>query len=119
MKNIRKSTPTFIVAMLIFILSVIPGKTMDAMGMDNETYHLNGHFLMYGLLALSLWYNLNNKGKALLATITYGTLMEILQLGIPNRAFEIKDILINSLGGLIALVIPWKKLQTLWKRHAK
>ncbi len=119
MKNIRSYLPTIGVAILILALSIIPGDSMDAMGMSNETYHLNGHFLMYGLLAICLWYNLGNKGKALACAIGYGILMELLQLGVPNRAFEIKDIIINSFGGLIALAIPWKKLHILWKKHAK
>ena len=68
------------------------------------------HFVEYGVLAL-LWlrwalYAHPNPGAfpiALLATVLTGVLDELWQWVVPRRYFDVRDIAINAVGGLLAL----------------
>jgi len=107
---------TITIAFLIFILSVIPGKTVEYMGMGNESYHIKGHFIAYILLCLGLYKSTESGKKGFIITMFYGALMEYLQRYIPGRAFEYKDILVNSFGALVGMGIIWKRSLILPKR---
>ena len=100
--------PIFL-ALMILVLSVIPGNTADQLGMNKEAYHVRGHFIMYTLLCLSLFRLWKSEYKSFGITIFYGIVLEFLQKLVPGRACELKDVLINSFGAFVALIIIWKR----------
>jgi VanZ family protein len=105
----KKYGPALGVGLAILIMSAIPGETVKSLRMDRETYHIKGHFVMYTLFCLSLYKTRKIWWKSLIISIFYGIIMEIMQKYIPGRAFEYKDILVNSFGATIALGIIWKR----------
>lgn len=109
MKTIEKYGPPVLLALVILVLSVIPGKTADQLGMGKESYHVRGHFIMYTLLCLSLFRVWKSEWKSFGITVFYGIVLEFVQKIVPGRACELKDALINSSGAFIALIIIWKR----------
>jgi len=117
--------PTLIICGIIFWLSSLTGVTIDAAGLGEETYHIYGHFILYTLLALTLYLPLKNNLAGFILTIVYGISDELHQVFVPGRAWESKDLVIDALGALvgvgIVLVIcktnifhiQWKKLKKL------
>ena len=105
--------------------------------MDYETF-LNlyhnvvrelAHFIEFFVLGIALYINaidwFENKIiiKSLIIGLIYAISDEIHQLFILNRAFEIKDILIDSFGVIVGIILIylfinlWKKKCYLEKRH--
>ncbi len=103
----------------IFILigSITSGETINKIGWINiPHFDKIVHFTWYFVLYL-FWYswliakytnciNLNCRFFLASVIIVYGLLMELLQMFFAyQRSFEINDILINSIGAGIALIV--------------
>lgn len=70
-----------------------------------------GHFLAYTVLSYTILLICDtNKRKwiGIIFSICYGFLMEFLQGFVPGRDPSILDMIANSFGALIGLVIPFK-----------
>ena len=116
MKRFNKYIPALLVGLIILIFSIIPGETVVSAGLNNETYHLNGHFIMYFLLAITLYKGTKNKKVSCAASIVYGIILEFVQKSVPGRAFQYLDIALNSFGSLLAFLVLWKKSLILPKK---
>ncbi len=80
------------------------------------------HFIEYGILSaliyVALTHNVNNKSIYFLSAIivfVFGTIDEIIQWVLPNRCFDIRDLVMNGIAGtlaqlLIAMVIKKRKV---------
>ena len=112
----KKHGSAIVIGLAIFVMSAIPGETVETLGMGKEAYHIKGHFIMYTLLCLSLYKSWKTLWKSFLGSAGFGILMEIMQLFVPGRTFEYGDIFVNSFGAFIALGIIWKRSLFLPKR---
>ncbi len=80
------------------------------------------HFIEYGILSalvyIALTHDINNKSIYFLSAIVvfvFGTIDEVIQWVLPNRIFDIRDLIINGSAGilvqlLIAMVINKRKV---------
>ncbi len=80
------------------------------------------HFIEYGILSafiyIALTHNINNKSIYFLSAIIvfiFGTIDEVIQWVLPNRCFDIRDLVMNGIAGilaqlLIAMVINKRKI---------
>lgn len=73
-----------------------------------KSAHMFSYFLLCILIFISI-YNQNQNGKCLLISfiisVIYACTDEFHQLFIPGRSGEIKDIIIDSMGALISIII--------------
>ena len=105
---------TAIWCLLILYLSWNPGLQVPKGFWDNLPLDKIGHFGIYSILAMimtkafSKW----NTKAIFLACTLYGISMEVLQYAFfPGRFFEWSDILANSLGAFVGIILI-KKLIT-------
>lgn len=73
------------------------------------------HFFAYAILTLWLYLLFSSKNiflKSILILFIYGLFIELLQDFIPNRHFSIMDIIANSLGIFISIMVV-KKIKIL------
>ncbi len=80
------------------------------------------HFIEYGVLSaliyLALTHDINNRSIYSLSSLivfVFGAIDEVIQWVLPNRIFDIRDIVINGIAGilvqlLIAMVISKRKV---------
>jgi VanZ family protein len=115
-KRFNKYIPAVLLGLIILTFTVIPGETVTSAGLNKETYHINGHFIMYLLLSIALFKGTKNKGISCIVSAIYGTLLEFIQKSIPGRAFQYLDIAVNSFGSLLAFFILWKRSLILPKK---
>ncbi len=108
--------PSILVAFLIFCLSALPGPTVDSLGLGRESYHINGHFLMFFLLAFTLFKSTKSIPFSILLGILYGVFDELHQVFVPGRGAGLFDVLVDSLGVCLAGVILWKFYHILPKK---
>lgn len=100
---------TSIWAVVIFILSTMPGQQLPRIEWLMTPDKL-AHAFVYGILAIGCYQSLENVGqKAIFAGLlasSYGIAMELIQYGFfPGRYFELWDIVANISGAFIALLI--------------
>jgi VanZ family protein len=112
----RQWIPAIIVCIVIFILSSIPGETIDNSGFGNATYQINAHFFLYFLLGIVLFKATKRLPKVFLVGFLYSISDEIHQMFVPNRTFQIFDIVTDTAGILLAGVILWKLYYLLPKK---
>ena len=75
----------------------------------NIVVRKNAHVLVFGILALLLWWS-NNKNShsfiiAWLLTTAYAATDEFHQLYVPNRTASVEDVILDSFGAFIALLL--------------
>jgi len=75
MAGIKRWIPSLIVMIVIFITSSITGPTIEKAGLGNETYHINGHFIMFMILCTTYYKALKNVFNSVVLTSFYGILM--------------------------------------------
>lgn len=99
-----------LMGVIIGYLSLTSNPPIDESVASNSLIPLSilGHFFMYFLLAGSLltYFHDTTKGhiEAFLVAITFGVLMESLQIYQPDRFFSFKDIFVNCLGASIVFL---------------
>ncbi|MBD3365952.1 hypothetical protein GF360_01260 [candidate division WWE3 bacterium] len=114
-KRFSRYLPATITALLILVFTAMPGQAVTSVGLGKESYHINGHFIAYLVLCLTLFraFSFIKGAKRLwlsfLVSVIYGILMEFLQKLVPGRAFQYLDIGVNSLGSVLALLLLWKQ----------
>lgn len=97
--------PAVFWALLILAFSVMPAETTSA----PPGYSAPGHFTAYLVLCLLLAVWPMEGRKAFVVTFAYGLLMELLQIPVPGRYFELQDIGLNALGAGSALAALYAK----------
>ena len=100
-------------AAIIMVVSVIPGEDLPSVSIweADKVFHA----LVYALLTFFSWQYLRkkypdfNRQKNLLKVaglcILYGFFIELIQLALPTRSFDLYDALANSIGCLISFSI--------------
>lgn len=108
----KYNLPTIIWATFVLFLTLLPGKQMP-----NITFSLTellkfdkvAHFFVFAVLVclMSIGFAKQNTYSAihfkpirhaLLVSILYGIMIEIIQAYIPDRNFEVNDLIANTLG---------------------
>ena len=98
-------------ALIILLLSIVAG---DSANMSFSLLDKLIHVCMYGILSLLLTVGLKKQGSypqirfnaiwvSLTVCILYGFFIEVLQLQVPDRDFELGDILANTIGGGVGI----------------
>ena len=108
MKFLKYALPVIIWMIFIFYISSLshpptPGPGVSYFG---EFSHFIEYFIL-SFLFLRMFNGYNLKNGLLLAilfSILYGLTDEIHQLFVPYRTFEIKDLIIDSLGASVILI---------------
>ncbi|MGB2630069.1 MAG: VanZ family protein [Candidatus Omnitrophota bacterium] len=120
-KNVRVWTPAAAWALLILVLSIMPGEIIP----DVEVAHSDkiAHFLIYTVLAVLMvrgyyyWSSNNIAPKIILFMLIlgggYGILMELVQRYVPGREPSLLDAASN-LGGVFAGLILGKGVR--WQK---
>jgi VanZ family protein len=108
--------PVLLWAGLIFYLSSLPNLKASPNPFWDDVFRSILHSLMYLVFALLCWRPLKNsqaKNKNLIAfllVLAYSLFDEIHQSFVPTRTFQVKDLLVDNLGGLTALLLITKFL---------
>lgn len=116
MKKLLKWLPAIFLCGYIYYWSSIPGSTINAVGLGNETLHRITHFFLYFFLCLSFYLPTNNILAAILLTILYGLSDEYHQSFVPLRSASLFDIYTDTFGALSAGII-WKISRILLKKQ--
>lgn len=107
MKILWRWLPVVIVISIIFCLSSLPGKEIIAAGLGPEQYHIGGHFLMYFVLYITLYRATRSHWKSLLFLVVYAMLDEYHQGFTPGRSVSLKDVIVDTLAGLVGGGLIW------------
>ena len=99
-----------LIALGIFFVSTIPGNNIDAGGFDLSRAY---HFIVFFLLNFFLLATLTGKNKiktkhiflSIIISIIYAVLDEIHQMFVPFRSPDIGDILIDSIGIFVSVIV--------------
>ena len=118
MQTLKKWLPAIIIALTIFLLSSLSGDSVEKTGLGHEPYQINAHFFLYFLLTFALFKATKDVGYAITIAIFYSLTDEFHQIFVPGRSFQFFDILVDSLGTLLAGVILWKYYYRLPKKLA-
>jgi VanZ family protein len=109
MQKLKKWYPAIIVMLVIFIVSSIPGKIINDSGLGKESYHINGHFILFLILTLTYYKATKNVLRSMIFSILYALLDELHQKFTPLRSVSMFDIYVDTIGTLIGGIILWKK----------
>jgi len=100
--------PSIIVMAAIYALSSVPGPEIDAVGLGDERYHINGHFFLFVVLCISYYYATGRIALSVVMTAIFGIFDEIHQTFTPFRSASSFDIWVDIFGGIIGGFISWK-----------
>lgn len=100
--------PAIVLMTVIFLLSSVPGKVINEVGLGKETYHINGHFLLFLLLTFTYFKAMKNIPAAILLTILFAVFDELHQMLTPLRSASLFDIFVDTIGAIIAGGFLWK-----------
>jgi VanZ family protein len=102
-KKLLPWLPAILIMATIFSLSSIPSTVMPVFGTWDLLVKKGGHVLGYGLLAVSYWYGLGFKKRALLmtfvCTVVYALSDEFHQSFVLGRHPSLVDALVIDAGG--------------------
>lgn len=99
-----------LIAAEIFFISTIPGNKINTGGWDLSTAY---HFTVFFLLSFFLLVTLTGKKKiktknifiSIVISVIYAVLDEIHQMFVPLRSPDLGDVLVDSIGILIAAMV--------------
>jgi VanZ family protein len=89
--------------LIVFIFQTLPiSAPSKIIGLDKIV-----HFFIYFFLTFLFWWNDFSLRKAIIYSIFYGILMELVQIPIPQRDVSFFDFLANCLGTFTFLLIKF------------
>lgn len=97
---------TILVMVLILAFSITPEIEKGGFKINHGTFV---HLSSYLVLSFFLYKTTKSLRKAIFYAGTYGVFMELVQLGIPYRNFELFDIITNYIGAGLILIPEIKK----------
>ena len=113
--------------LLLIIISLFPGSLLGLVLYDDLGRQPNlieipfgtaiNHFISYfyvSMLGLCLYLRSNNFQKLVYSLFFLSIILEVLQLIVPNRAFEIYDVSANFVGVLVAYFLV--KIYKSWSK---
>lgn len=97
-------------AVFVGIISLVPGRALPATQIGDKVEH----FLTYALLGLIGAVTARTRHRAaltILGLVTFGAMIEVLQMLSPGRYAEIADALANAAGALLgaAIAFAWSR----------
>ena len=106
------------IALLILGLSSIPGKAFPSHpDFLNSVVHF-GEFTVFSYLVARAFYlssTTTNLASLLMTcffiSVIFGTATEVFQFAIPHRLFDPVDVLIDSLGALVGVLVFWGRVR--------
>jgi hypothetical protein len=113
----RISAKVLFSALIILVIFSLPGRAIDSVRQTNRILRVIMadylvHMACYGELALVVWWDYsrqrNNplgRGKIFLYCFLYSFFIELCQIPLPSRSFEVKDLFFNAAGIMISLII--------------
>lgn len=108
MTQLKKWVPAIFMMTSIFLLSSMTGTTVHNVGLGKQTFQMNGHFMLYFFLCITLYKGLKEIADSMFWSYMYGVTDEIHQLFVPGRSWEYKDLVINLFGIFLAGIFLWK-----------
>ena len=102
--------------LVIFILSSIPGPTIDNAGLKKASLQISAHFILFMFLTIAFYKPTKNILLSIFLTILYAITDEIHQMFTFMRSSSLFDIYVDSLGSLISGIFLWKLLPLLPKK---
>jgi hypothetical protein len=114
--RIKAWMPSFIVMIVISILSSINGPFIDSFGLNRQTYQINGHFFLFMLLCAMYFKATKNIFYSIILTLNFGIVDEFHQVFTSFRSSSVFDIFVDIAGGLISGGIIWRFQHILPKR---
>ncbi|MBK7427701.1 MAG: VanZ family protein [Saprospiraceae bacterium] len=121
-QSFEKKRTLYLIAAIIctiavLVLSLLPPQSLSTFE-DLQLRHLDKivHAFMYAILAF-LWFKTLNKGNfnrlqsavIVIVISLYGALMEYAQILVIGRSFEWEDMVSNTIGAILGIVIASKK----------
>ncbi len=113
MRQINKYAPAIAViwALIILAISVIPGADLPSLSIWEPDKVM--HAFVYCVLTFLLFFSLSKSPakrshKIIIAAglcILYGFIIELIQLVLPTRSFDMLDALANSIGCVLAMAV--------------
>jgi len=107
-KKLTKWLPAILIMGIIFALSSVKGVTINEIGLGKESYHINGHFILFVLLCFAYFRATKNIILSVVLTMCYGVLDELHQLYTPGRSSSTFDIFVDSTGAVLTGLFLWK-----------
>lgn len=107
-KCLRSWWPALLNMLFIFYVSSLPGDVVGGLGLGKESYHINGHFLMFFVLGVTLFKATKSFFWSALLGVLYGVFDEFHQVFVPGRSAGIFDVFVDSIGIFISLGVLWK-----------
>ncbi len=108
--QVKRYAPAIGWAILIFVLSVLPGRKLPKVGLNWIEFDKVAHFGVYFLLAVAIGWSLK-RGRILkagqvvwiiLICTGYGVLLEVFQHSfLSDRYFELPDMVANAAGSIL------------------
>ena len=94
---------TYIVALFVLLTTPLPLQE----GYQTATYATYAHFLMFFILVVIVWfaYLFSIDMIMLIKLLAFAIIMEIIQLPLPYRVFDIMDMTMNVIGVLTAYLL--------------
>ena len=104
---------TYSYLLILLLGSVLPLNSVSSTLNDNYTLHIRWDYLLHALVymplpvLLGLWLKKGSWIRIALFTLPVTVLLEVLQLAIPYRFFNINDLVANCVGAIIGfLLVP-------------
>ncbi len=113
-------------ALLGWILQWFHANSRSRMAAWEEPFRKLGHVVVYSLLAIASWRAFSfwkRQGRlpwmppflwTLLTLVLYAASDEWHQTFVPTRSGSVRDVMVDTLGGLLGLVVYWCWRQWIW-----
>ena len=118
MKKFKDWLPAIVIMTVIFILSSIPGSTIDNAGLKKASLQISAHFILFMFLTIAFYKPTKNILFSIILTVLYAFTDEIHQIFTLLRSPSLFDIYVDSLGSFISGFFLWK-LQPILPRKLK
>lgn len=121
MNLIKQYKLTIVVVILILVAILMPGDSVPSVGVPgmDKIIHFGMFFTLTATFSLEyLWQNrcLPHFVYAFLSIISFAFMTEVMQLFAINRSFDLKDLLADTVGFLIASFL-WKGCFSLYHKR--
>ena len=102
--------------LVIFLASATPGKVINEIGLGNNAFHVNGHFLFFFVLCFTYYKAVKSVFLSWIFTVLYALSDEFHQKFVLLRTASLQDLFVDTLAGSIAAIILWKLQHILSKK---
>ncbi|MFV1976101.1 MAG: VanZ family protein [Candidatus Scalindua sp.] len=89
-------------------ISCLYGLVLYILELPEEQFHFIEYGILSALIYVALTHDINNKSIYFLSAIVvfvFGTIDEVIQWVLPNRCFDIRDLIMNGIAGILAQLL--------------